>query len=60
MKELNELIGLDNVKKDVEELINLLKIQKKRTEEGLKNTELTLHTVFLGPPEPEKQLSQDY
>ena len=50
MKELNELIGLENVKKDVAELINLLEIQKKRTEEGLKNTEITLHTVFLGPP----------
>lgn len=50
LKELNELIGLDNVKKDVSELINLLEIQKKRTSEGLKNTEITLHTVFLGPP----------
>ena len=50
MKELNELIGLENVKKDVAELINLLEIQKKRTAEGLKNTEITLHTVFLGPP----------
>ena len=50
LQELNELIGLDNVKKDVSELINLLEIQKKRTLEGLKNTEITLHTVFLGPP----------
>ena len=50
LKELNELIGLENVKKDVSELINLLEIQKKRTLEGLKNTEITLHTVFLGPP----------
>ena len=50
MKELNELIGLENVKKDVSALINLLQIQKKRSEEGLKNTELSLHTVFLGPP----------
>lgn len=50
LKELNELIGLENVKKDVSELINLLEIQKKRTSEGLKNTEITLHTVFLGPP----------
>lgn len=50
LQELNELIGLDNVKKDVSELINLLEIQKKRTSEGLKNTEITLHTVFLGPP----------
>lgn len=50
LAELNELIGLENVKKDVSELINLLEIQKKRTLEGLKNTEITLHTVFLGPP----------
>jgi stage V sporulation protein K len=50
LQELNELIGLENVKKDVSELINLLEIQKKRTSEGLKNTEITLHTVFLGPP----------
>ncbi len=50
LAELNELIGLENVKKDVSELINLLEIQKKRTSEGLKNTEITLHTVFLGPP----------
>ncbi|MBE0392545.1 AAA family ATPase [Flavobacterium sp. PL002] len=50
LQELNELIGLDNVKKDIAELINLLEIQKKRTAQGLKNTEITLHTVFLGPP----------
>jgi stage V sporulation protein K len=50
MEELNGLVGLDNVKKDVAELINLLKIQQKRTVEGLKNFEITLHTVFLGPP----------
>ena len=50
LQELNELIGLDNVKKDISELINLLEIQKKRTAQGLKNTEITLHTVFLGPP----------
>ncbi|QBN19325.1 AAA family ATPase [Flavobacterium nackdongense] len=50
LEELNELIGLDNIKKDVSELINLLEIQKKRTSEGLKNTEITLHTVFSGPP----------
>lgn len=50
LKELDELIGLENVKKDVHELINLLEIQKKRAKEGLKNPEVTLHTVFLGPP----------
>ena len=50
LAELNELIGLETVKNDVNELINLLAIQKKRTEQGLKNIEITLHTVFLGPP----------
>ena len=50
MLELNELIGLENVKKDILELINLLEVQKKRTNQGLKNIEITLHTVFLGPP----------
>ncbi len=50
LEELHALVGLDAVKKDVSELINLLEIQKKRTAEGLKNIEVTLHTVFLGPP----------
>lgn len=50
LKELGQLIGLEEVKKDVYELINLLEIQKKRTSEGLKNIDVTLHTVFLGPP----------
>ena len=50
MGELNQLIGLDKVKADVNELINLLKIQKLRDAEGLKNIDITLHNVFLGPP----------
>jgi stage V sporulation protein K len=50
LKELEELIGLEEVKKDVYELINLLGIQKKRSAQGLKNIEVTLHTVFFGPP----------
>jgi stage V sporulation protein K len=50
LQELEQLIGLEEVKKDVYELINLLEIQKKRSAQGLKNVEVTLHTVFLGPP----------
>ncbi|WP_395076653.1 AAA family ATPase [Flavobacterium sp.] len=50
LEELNELVGLENVKKDINELVNLLEIQKKRSVEGLKNIEIALHTVFLGPP----------
>lgn len=50
LEELNQLIGLEAVKNDVRELINLLEIQKKRSTQGLKNIDITLHTVFLGPP----------
>jgi len=50
LEELNQLVGLEKVKNDVKELINLLEIQKRRDTEGLKNIEITLHTVFLGPP----------
>lgn len=50
LDELNGLVGLENVKNDVAELVNLLNIQQKRTSQGLKNIEITLHTVFLGPP----------
>jgi stage V sporulation protein K len=50
LQELNQLIGLEKVKNDVKELINLLEVQKKREAQGLKNVEIMLHTVFLGPP----------
>lgn len=50
LEELNGMIGLEEVKLNVEELINLLKIQKKREEQGLKIIDNSLHTVFLGPP----------
>lgn len=50
LQDLNDLVGLEKVKKDINELINLLEIQKKRDVEGLKNIEIALHTVFLGPP----------
>ncbi|MCL9804065.1 AAA family ATPase [Flavobacterium amniphilum] len=50
MAELETLIGLDDVKNDIKELINLLEIQKKRNQEGLQNIDIALHTVFLGPP----------
>lgn len=50
LAELNNLIGLDNVKKDISELINLLEIKKKREAVDLKNIDISLHAVFLGPP----------
>lgn len=50
MTELNELIGLDNIKKNVEDLTNFLKVQKIREEKGLKTNQNSLHAVFMGPP----------
>ncbi|WP_205625238.1 AAA family ATPase [Aquimarina atlantica] len=50
MDELNELIGLDTIKKAIQELSNFLKIQKVREEKGLKNVNNSLHSVFMGPP----------
>jgi len=50
MDELNELIGLDNIKTSVQELSNFLKVQKLREDKGLKNVTNSLHSVFMGPP----------
>ncbi len=50
MGELNELIGLKEVKKNIQDLTNFLKIQKIRVEKGLKTTNNSLHAVFMGPP----------
>lgn len=50
MEELNQLIGLDAVKSDVESLINLVKVRKLRQERGLKCPDLSLHLVFSGNP----------
>lgn len=50
MAELNALIGLENVKKEISDLVNLLTIQKKRTAAGLKNPDTSLHIAFLGAP----------
>ena len=50
LKELNQLIGLANIKEDIESLTNFLKIQKLREEQGLKGADRTLHAVFMGPP----------
>ncbi len=50
MEELNELIGLDMVKADVKELINLVKVQKMREDKGMKTVPVSLHLVFSGNP----------
>jgi SpoVK/Ycf46/Vps4 family AAA+-type ATPase len=48
--ELNTLIGLNSVKKEISTLTNFLKIQKQREEKGLKASQLSYHCVFTGNP----------
>lgn len=48
--ELNNLIGLFNVKTDVNSLINLLKVRKLREDQGFKQPPISLHLVFSGNP----------
>ena len=50
MAKLDELIGLQTVKKEVKSLTNLIKVRKLREEAGLPNTAMSLHMVFLGNP----------
>ena len=48
--ELNSLIGLENVKKEIEDLVIFNKVQKNREKIGLKKTNRTMHMAFLGNP----------
>lgn len=49
-KELNSLIGLASVKKEVETLTNFIKIQQTRAAKGLKTSAVSYHCVFTGNP----------
>lgn len=48
--ELNSLIGLENVKIEIEDLVIFNKVQKNREKIGLKKTNRTMHMAFLGNP----------
>ena len=50
MQKLDELIGLEQVKKEVRQLTNFIEIQRKRKERGLKVAPVTYHCVFTGNP----------
>ena len=50
LEELNKLIGLEKVKKDVNSLINLVRIRKLRQERGIEQPPMSLHLVFSGNP----------
>lgn len=50
LAELDSLCGLEQVKRDVKSLINLVKVRKLRKEAGLPVPPMSLHLVFLGNP----------
>ena len=50
LAELDDLCGLDQIKRDVRSLINLVKIRRLREENDLPVPPLSLHLVFLGNP----------
>lgn len=50
MEELDNLVGLETVKKDIKSMINFIKVCQLRKERNLKAPELSHHMVFSGNP----------
>jgi SpoVK/Ycf46/Vps4 family AAA+-type ATPase len=50
LAELDRLIGLEGVKREVRTLTNFLKVQQQREQAGLPTTGLSLHMIFGGNP----------
>ncbi len=50
LAKLDNLVGLENVKSDVNSLINLIQIRKIRAERGIEQPDMSLHLVFSGNP----------
>ena len=50
VNELNSMIGLAEVKKEINTLINFIRIQKAREASGLKSSNISYHIVFTGNP----------
>jgi len=49
-KELDKLIGLDDVKKEIRDIYSYIKNQIIRKEKGLKTRPISYHMIFYGPP----------
>jgi ATPases of the AAA+ class len=49
-KEMEQIVGLDEVKNYIYALKDMIEISKRRKEAGLKSPDLTLHTIFTGNP----------
>lgn len=50
MAELDALVGLDEVKRDVKSMMNLVKVRALREQAGLPVPPMSLHMVFMGNP----------
>ena len=50
IKELDELVGLENVKTEIRSIVNFAKIQGIRKKRGLKVFPISYHLVFIGNP----------
>lgn len=50
LEQLQNLIGIEKVKKQVEQFISLAELNKKREEQGASVSEFSLHSLFLGNP----------
>lgn len=50
LEELHSYIGLDSIKTEVENLVNMVRVHKMREEHGLPTVDMSLHMVFSGNP----------
>ncbi len=50
LAELDGMIGLDRVKREVHQQVAMLKVEQKRVAAGMKNPDVTRHLVFVGNP----------
>ena len=50
LSELDALIGLERVKREIHRQVELLRVEKLRTDAGLKSPTITHHLVFTGNP----------
>ena len=47
---LNQMVGIASVKQTVEEFVAIAEMNKKREQQGFKNSAFSLHSMFLGNP----------
>jgi len=50
MKQLDDMVGLESVKKQIHEMISYNKVRKLREEKGLSESSVSMHMVFTGNP----------